>query len=123
TTSSSHLSSSRTGFPKPSPGLDAALHALDGGNKLARDAGLAHRMSGVGHDDEFGLGPGARQRVGGDRRTDDVVAALDDRARQMTDAGEIVEQLTVREKALVDEIVRFDSRDREGGHIVVVAGD
>ena len=69
------------------------LHPLHRAHELARDAGLAHRVAGVGHHDVLGLRPGAREGVGGDRRAHDVVAALHDRAGQVADARHAGEQL------------------------------
>jgi hypothetical protein len=91
----------------------------DRGDELARDSRLAHRMAGIGHDDVGRLGPSARQRVRGDRRADDVVASLNDRARQVAYARESGEERALVEKRAVHEIVRFDARDRERRGVAV----
>ena len=103
--------------------VEARAHPADGGDQLARDSGLAHRMSGVGHDDALGVGPCLRQRERGDGRADDVVAALHDRAGQVRDARDVRDDLVRREERVMDEVVRFDARDRERRRIVVDAPD
>lgn len=46
--------------------------------------------------------------------TNHVISALNDHARDMTDFGDIAKQLIfVAEERFIDEIVGFDTRERE----------
>jgi hypothetical protein len=75
------------------------------------DAGLERRVTGVGHDAEVGLGPGAMQVPGRRHRADHVVAALHDHRRDVADAAHAAQQLVLAlEEALVHEVVALDAR-------------
>lgn len=70
-------------------------------------------MPGVADDLQFAVRPGLVQGPGIVQRTDGVVAAMHDHARQMGDAVHVLEQLVGPEEALVDEEVVLDARDRQ----------
>src|SRR5436190_2091264 len=57
-------------------------------HQLFVDSRLHRGMPSIGHDDEFGLRPGARQLVGATDRANHIVAALHDDAGQMADAAD-----------------------------------
>ena len=84
--------------------------ALGGVDQRRADARLERAVAGVGHDDVARLRPGARQRVGGHRRADDVVAALHDGAGQMADAVEIRPRPALGHEGAVGEVMRLDAR-------------
>ena len=77
------------------------------------DAGLQGGVAGVGHDHAVGLGPGLAQLIGRHRRTDHVVAALHDGAGQVADAVEVLPGPALGQEDAVDEVVRFDARQRQ----------
>src|SRR6185437_4303809 len=52
-------------------------------------------------------------------RADDVVASLDDRAGQVADAWQPVEDLIRRDERIVDEVMRLDAGDRERARVPV----
>src|SRR2546421_1249584 len=92
-------------------------------DQLAGDAGLAGRMAGVGHDDVFGFRPGPAQIIRAPDRADDVVAALNDAARNRAQALDAAKQRTVGEKEPMHEVMRFDARDRQRDGILVEVRD
>ena len=67
--------------------------AVGGEDEFVEGAGLGGGVAGVGDDAQLSLGPGAVQLPGGFDGADDVVAALDDDSRQVTDAANVGEQL------------------------------
>src|SRR5271155_4648621 len=72
-------------------------------------------MAGIADDVQAGFGPGAVQVPGAAQRTDDIVAALHDVARNMPDALAVAQQLIVpAQKSAVDEIMTFNARKRGG---------
>ena len=87
------------------------------------DAGLAHGVSSIGHDDETCRRPGLVEiprRPGG---ATDVVAALHDHAGDVAQAMRVVDQLALSEKSLVREVVVFDARERQRELVIAVLGE
>ncbi len=66
-------------------------------------------MAGVGDDLEVGLGPGVGELLGGRQRADHVVAALDDRRRQVADARQIAQELAVLQETAVHKVVALEA--------------
>src|SRR5262249_10869813 len=77
------------------------------------DAWLHGRVPGVGDDVVLRFRPAPVEIPGGDRRAHDVVAPLDDDARDMPDPLDVVEQLIrMAQERAVDEVVALDPRER-----------
>src|SRR6188508_1975501 len=71
-------------------------------------------MPRVGHDPEIRLGPTPRELEGRVDRAHDVVTSMHDHGGYPPNSLDAVEQLVlVLEEAAIDEIVRFDTRERE----------
>ncbi len=82
------------------------------------------RVPCVRDDGELRLGPRAMQRPRALHRADDVVASLDDHRGDVANRIDVVEELRfLLEEALVDEVVRFDARERERVVVLVVLRD
>src|SRR5688572_16214923 len=97
--------------------LAPQLEALGRFHELRADAGFPGRVAGGGNDDVFGFRPGAMEVVRRDYGTDGVVAALHDRAGEVTDASYVSEQRVLRQKDVVAEIMRLDARETQGYRI------
>ena len=67
--------------------------AIGGDDESFGDAGLADGVAGVRHDDQLCFRPGAMEVPGALDRADDIVAALDDDARDVADAVDLFEEL------------------------------
>src|SRR5882672_1497014 len=83
-------------------------------HELGRVARLVGRVAGVAHHAKVRLGPALVELPSGLRRTDDVVAALDDHCRNRANEVDAAQQLVLAlEEASVDEVVRLDARERK----------
>ena len=82
--------------------------------KRMRDAGLEGRMPGVINQPERGLtAPCLGKVMRRDRWADHVVAALDDVGRKMSDDIDMLHDMIRRQEAVIDEIMRFETRHAE----------
>src|SRR6185503_2568399 len=92
---------------------DRQAIVLGGVDQRGANAGLERAVAGVGDDDEARLGPRAGQGLGRHRRTDDVVAALHDRAGMLAHAVDVGPRPALGQEGAVGKVVRFDARQRE----------
>src|ERR1700753_2113668 len=91
--------------------LPAAV-SISGENQLVGVPGLERRVTGIPHEPELRLRPGAMQIPSAGRRTDDVVSALNYRRRNIADARHIIDQLAfAAQDTAIDEIMAFDPGD------------
>ena len=86
------------------------------------DAGFEGCVPRVVDDVEFGVRPCPVQIPGAADWAHHVVAALHDDARDVRDASDVAQQLTVVEEAVVDEVVVLDGREGEieSGAVAIV---
>ena len=71
-------------------------------------------MTGIGHDYQFRLGKSTVQVPCRRRRTDDIVASLDDDRRNIADLVYILDQIIFgREERVVHEVMTFDAGESE----------
>src|SRR5579883_395792 len=96
-------------YPWEESGL-AIGETVGGGDQRRADARLEGRVSRIGDDDIFGLGPGAMESVCRRDRADQVVAALYDDGRDMPNAIDALEQRVARLEQIVAKKMRFDPR-------------
>src|SRR5215470_3083476 len=89
--------------------LQKTTKSIGGGDQFPGDSGFTRRVSGVRNDDVFGFRPRLMQVVGGSNRANHVVAALNNRARQVTNPSYVREQCIVLQEHSMDEVVRFDA--------------
>ena len=79
--------------------------------KRMRDSDLEGRMPGVINQPERGLtAPCLGKAMRRHRRADHVVAALDDVGRKMPDDIDMLHDVIRRQEAVIDEIMRFETR-------------
>src|SRR5580700_11366803 len=102
----------------------AAAVSIRGKHELVAVAGLECRVPCVRHHAKVRLRPRPMQIPRADRRTDDVVASLDDGRRDMSNARYVVDQLRfAAQEAAIDEVVAFDSRHGERELILAPLAD
>ena len=82
--------------------------------KRMRDAGLEGRMSGVINQPERGLtAPCLGKEMRRQRRADYVMATLNNVGRKMPDDIDMLHDVIRRQEAVIDEIMRFETRHAE----------
>ena len=81
-------------------------------------------MSRVGDDPQIRLGPREVELPRAHRRTDDVVAPLDDDGRDVADRVDVLDEPVVGlEEGVVDEVVALDARERDRFVRIAEVGD
>src|SRR4029078_13578310 len=79
------------------------------------DSRFADRMAGVRNNFQLRLGPGAMKLPGAHYRTNNVVPALHDDARNSADTADVLDQIIVsREEGVVHEVVAFNASEGQG---------
>src|SRR4029079_9430670 len=72
-------------------------------------------MPGIGNNLQLRLGPGAMKLPGAHYRTNNVVPALNDDARNSADTADVLDQIIVgREERVVHEVVAFNASEGQG---------
>ncbi len=121
---------SRASVDRASPNMassdiaSTAAVSIGGKHEFVDVTRLERRMPGIRNHAKVRFGPCPMQIPGAGRGAHDVVAPLHDGRRNVADARDIVEQLRfAAQKAAIDEVMRFDSRNGEGELVLAPLAD